>query len=176
MAGDSEHRGGSGMLQPYHREASDPDWLVRVGEFHGHLGPWVVIGALAGRDARERLAAGYWDIEVVCWMPPDRQRQPWSCILDGLQVATGASLGKQNIRFAFSPEVVRDGRSVVFVIRRPAGGRPAVGFAYRVNDKLAAMLAGMTPERLEAMSRDIAGRTASELFEIHPLSEAELKL
>lgn len=162
------------MLQHYHRDASDPDWLVRIGEFHGHLGPWIVIGAVAGRDARERLGAGYWDVEVVCWMPPDRQRQPWSCILDGLQVSTGATLGKQNIRFAYSPEVVREDRPVVHVIRRAAEGRPAVGFAYRVNDRLAARLAGMTPDRLEAMSREIAREPAEALFEIRPLTAAEL--
>lgn len=163
------------MLQHYVREASDPEWLVRAGEFHGHLGPWLVLGTMVGRDAVQRLhTPGFWSVEVVCWMPPERQRQPWSCILDGLQVGTGATLGKQNIRFDYSPEVVREGRAVVYAIRRASPDRPREGVAYRVSDRLAATLTKLDPARLEALSRSLAREAVADLFEIAPMSQADL--
>ena len=163
------------MLHPYAQQADDPDWLVRVGQFHGHLGPWVVIGAVAGRDAIERLhTRGYWDINVVCFMPPDRQRQPWSCILDGLQVSTGATLGKQNIRFAHDPQVLQDGRPAILVVNRtPASSAPAA-MLYHVSRELGASLASLDSERLEALSREIAARPVDWLFEVRTLNLSEL--
>ena len=78
-----------------------------------------MLGAIIGRDALKRLDTdGYWDIEVTVWLPPEHQRQPWSCILDGLQISSGATLGKQNIRMAWPPEATSTSRR----IGRSAGG------------------------------------------------------
>lgn len=163
--GHDHHTGGPGMLQMYEPQPSDAAWVRRLGEFHGHLGPWVIIGHMIGADARQRLRTrGYWDIEVVCWMPLERQKQPWSCILDGLQVATGATLGKQNIRFADSAEVLREGWPVVDIMTRPTPDHPATGLSYRPSESLSALMAGMSPDRLESLSREIASRRPAELF------------
>lgn len=165
---------GSGMLQHYHRQAGDPDWLVRAGEFHGHLGPWLVLGAMVGQDAVKRLdTEGYWDIEITVWLPPERQRQPWSCILDGLQVSSGATLGKQNIRMDWPAEAASAESPVVFVVRREAGSQPRKGYSYRLRPETAAEMAGLSPERLERLSRDLAGRSVENLFEVRPLPGAD---
>lgn len=71
--------------------------------FHGHLGPFVVIGAKMGDEALARLRfKKHFGVEVTveCAAQP-----PQSCLLDGLQVATGATLGKKNIVFIDSPLV-----------------------------------------------------------------------
>jgi formylmethanofuran dehydrogenase subunit E len=163
------------MLHHYQPEAADPDWLIRAGEFHGHLGPWLVLGSMIGQDALKRLDTdGYWNIEITVWLPPQRQRQPWSCILDGLQVSTGATLGKQNIRMAFSPEVTSANRPAVFVVRRETASAPRAGYAYRLKPQAAAELASLRPDRLEGLSRDIANRTVSDLFEVQPLPDNRL--
>ena len=164
-------------MEFYRQHPSDPDWLAKAAAFHGHLGPWVTVGAMIGHDARKRLATpGYWNVEIVCWMPPDKQRTPFSCILDGLQATTGATLGKQNIRFAWSPKVSPEGRPVVHVIRRPDRGQPASGLVYRVNDRLADTLSRIDPRRLEQISRRIAAHDPPELLNIRPMADHELAL
>ena len=162
-------------MQFYRPDPSDPDWLADAARFHGHLGPWVTVGAMMGRDAIRGLdTPGYWDVEVVCLMPPEKQQPPFSCILDGLQVTTGCTLGKRNIRFDHSPEVVRSGQPVVYVIRRPENDHAGQGLAYHLKDKLTSIMATITPDRLETISRQIAEHDIEELFEIRPLTPDEL--
>jgi len=65
-------------------------------EFHGHLGPYLVLGLLAGEYAIEKLGCKkYFGIEVSVW---GATKRPKSCLIDGLQLATGATYGKGNIR------------------------------------------------------------------------------
>ena len=74
-------------------------------------------------------------------------------------------MGKRNIRFDYSPEVVRNDRPVVYVIRRPIDDRPHAGLIYRINDRLADILANISSDKLEQISRDIANHDVKELFE-----------
>ena len=82
------------LPQPhYHRQPSDPAWLAAVVQFHGHLGPSVVGGTRMGMIGLRAVAAkGYFDLEVTCEGP--LAKPPQSCFLDGVQFATGATLGK----------------------------------------------------------------------------------
>ena len=89
----------------YHRDASDPEWLVFAAQFHGHLGPWAAAGIRLGMAAREAVGArGHFDIEVTCEGP--LAKPPRSCLLDGLQVATGATLGKRNLHWVQGDKIV----------------------------------------------------------------------
>ncbi len=154
--------------------ALDPEWLARASMFHGHLGPWLVTGLLVGRDAVRRLETpGQWLIDVTCWMPLDKQRTPFSCILDGLQVSTGATLGKQNIRFGYSEEVLLPGWPVVYIIRHEKPDRPAEGVMYEGTETLHRFFANVTPERLEQDSRKLATADVSELFRIEAMGANE---
>jgi formylmethanofuran dehydrogenase subunit E len=87
------------LPQPdYHRQAGDPDWLATVVQFHGHLGPAIVAGARMGMaGVRAVDAKGYFDVEVTCEGP--FVKPPQSCFLDGVQVGTGATLGKRSLRW-----------------------------------------------------------------------------
>ena len=87
------------LPQPhYHRQPSDPAWLAGVVQFHGHLGPSVVAGARMGMiGLRAVEAKGYFDVEVTCEGP--FARPPQSCFLDGVQVTTGATLGKRSLQW-----------------------------------------------------------------------------
>jgi formylmethanofuran dehydrogenase subunit E len=170
-AHEGAHHGGSAVPERYERQLEDPEWLARLGTFHGHLGPWVVIGHMIGTDALHRLdTPGYFEIEVVCWMPPEHQRQPWSCILDGLQVGSGATMGKQNIRFAWSAEMASEKGPVVQVLLHPSSERLGAGVEYRLRDDLTKWLATMKPDRVETMSRELATRTPESLFEVRTIS------
>ncbi len=89
----------------YERRDSDPAWLAYAAQFHGHLGPWATAGTRLGMAGlREVGAKGYFDVEVACEGP--FVKPPKSCFLDGLQVATGATLGKRNLHWARSEEIV----------------------------------------------------------------------
>jgi len=88
----------------YTRAKDDPDWLAYAAQFHGHLGPWATAGirlGIAGRRAVD--ARGYFDVNITCEGP--FEKPPKSCFLDGVQVATGATWGKRNIRWVPGDQV-----------------------------------------------------------------------
>lgn len=63
--------------------------------FHGHLGPYLVLGILAGELALKKLKVKkYFGLNVKVWGAADK---PKSCLVDGLQLSTGATYGKGNI-------------------------------------------------------------------------------
>ena len=89
----------------YEPEDSDPQWLTLSVQFHGHLGPWATAGARLGMAGRRDVdAEGYFDVEVQCEGP--FVKPPRSCFLDGLQVATGATLGKRNLSWKRSDGII----------------------------------------------------------------------
>ena len=80
------------------------DELERVVRHHGHLGGFAVLGYKAGQFLLDRLAAQrYFGMNVVLFCPP---QPPHSCMLDGLQLATGCSVGKANLALRASEQVV----------------------------------------------------------------------
>jgi len=89
----------------YHAEKGDPTWLVEATQFHGHLGPAIVFGCRAGMVALDTVGAqGYFDVEVTVKGPFDKP--PQSCVLDGLQLSTGATMGKHNLNVVVADEYV----------------------------------------------------------------------
>jgi formylmethanofuran dehydrogenase subunit E len=89
----------------YQPKPTDPAWLAKAVQLHGHLGPWVVAGARLGMaGARAVDAKNHFDVEVVCAGP--FQRPPQSCFLDGMQIGSGATLGKRTIEVVEAKELV----------------------------------------------------------------------
>lgn len=68
------------------------EWRAAVltNELHGHLGIYATIGVKMGIRAREYFNIGVDDIAVTTYAG---SRPPVSCMNDGLQVGTGASVG-----------------------------------------------------------------------------------
>jgi hypothetical protein len=86
-------RGGHGGH--VHHAAGWKDPLTAIRSFHGHLGPYVVLGYRMGRLALETTGSpGHFEISVVvhCTLKPPR-----SCLIDGVQLGSGCTLGKRNI-------------------------------------------------------------------------------
>jgi formylmethanofuran dehydrogenase subunit E len=70
--------------------------LKEAVKFHGHLGPYLILGILSGDFALKKLGAKkYFGLEVKVW---GANKKPKSCLIDGLQLSTGATYGKGNIR------------------------------------------------------------------------------
>jgi formylmethanofuran dehydrogenase subunit E len=74
--------------------------LGRAVDFHGHLGPFLILGIRMGVMARSMLKAqSYNDLTAVVFV---NRNPPTSCIADGVQIASGCTLGKGTIRVSES--------------------------------------------------------------------------
>jgi hypothetical protein len=81
--------------QPQGADAAGPP-LRRLAAFHGHLGPYVVLGYRAAVLAREKTGSpGYFDLEV---RPVTIGKPPQDCFVDGIQLGSGATTGKGNLK------------------------------------------------------------------------------
>jgi len=161
------------LPQPtYHKKASDPEWLPYVVQLHGHLGPWVVAGARMGMAGAKAVdAQGHFDTVVICEGP--FSKPPQACFIDGVQLGTGATLGKRTIHYVKSDEVV-------LKVKNPRTGKSV---EVRPTKKLLDLLNPVVPkqddpqadkkiaqnremERIEQVSRDIAAMPDAELLTI----------
>lgn len=68
-----------------------PEELNLLKRFHGHLGPYVVIGYRMGSMARETLDG---KLRAVSYTG---STTPLSCIIDGVQFSSSCTMGKGNI-------------------------------------------------------------------------------
>lgn len=94
---------------------------VITDEFHGHLGVFSIVGAKMGIKAREIFNVGpdYLTVFSFAGSVP-----PYSCINDGIQVSTGATLGQGTIEVSADsitrPEAIfrYKGKSMKLVLKK----------------------------------------------------------
>jgi inosine-uridine nucleoside N-ribohydrolase len=115
----------------HHHDAAAPDAAgplpagssveAYLRTFHGHLGPYVVIGYRLGRHALQATGSnGHFGIRatVHCKATP-----PQSCMADGVQLGSGCTLGKRNIALVaaegppFVEFVTTDGKRITLRLR-----------------------------------------------------------
>ena len=94
-----------------------PKRLLEAGvKFHGHLGPYLVLGLRMGVIAVRILKPkGLHELSVRVWT---KKTPPQSCLLDGIQVSSGCTLGKGNVRVEAAEHVratFRRGRRSVLI-------------------------------------------------------------
>jgi formylmethanofuran dehydrogenase subunit E len=151
----------------YHRQSSDPEWLSLVVQFHGHLGPAVVAGARMGMiGLRAVKARGYFDVEVTCEGP--LAKPPQACFLDGIQVATGATMGKRTLTWVQSDRLavrIKNTRTGQMIELRPA---PALmellaSFKSQTRAEVGHGPGQQDHERLEMIARKIAALPEQEI-------------
>lgn len=88
-------------LQPFVTEIINrhglEEWklVILTSELHGHLGIYSILGAKMALRAREVLGADIDELRVESFAG---LKPPLSCLNDGLQVGTGATLGHGTIR------------------------------------------------------------------------------
>lgn len=69
--------------------------LEQIKNFHGHLGPYVVIGYRMGKIANQKLGNNPFGKKATVYTGTT---PPISCIIDGIQISSGCTMGKGNIR------------------------------------------------------------------------------
>lgn len=73
-----------------------------LAAFHGHLGPYIVLGYRIGRYVKEHFCGDPFQMKATVFcdgMPPQ------SCLADGVQIGSGCTLGKRNIEIVSSSEI-----------------------------------------------------------------------
>lgn len=70
--------------------------IERGIELHGHLGPFLVAGIKMGHLALKELnSKGHNELDVLI---ETGTKPPLSCLIDGIQISTGCTMGKGNIK------------------------------------------------------------------------------
>ena len=77
-----------------------PEGLERLKLFHGHLGPWAVVGYRMGQIARKAFPYKLWVVVHTGSKPP------MSCLIDGVQFTSCCTMGKGNIKVADDNEAL----------------------------------------------------------------------
>lgn len=86
------------MPEIYHRHGRE-EWRIAVltNELHGHLGIYDIVGAKMGLRARQYFNVAVDELQVLSFAG---SRPPISCLNDGLQFSTGATVGHGTIAVA----------------------------------------------------------------------------
>lgn len=129
--------------------------LEKAAAFHGHLGPYLVLGLKAGEFAIKKLGCTkYFGLEVKVF---GAQEKPKSCLIDGLQLSTGATFGKGNI-FKFPGKQIRieiahlkKKAKIVLFLLRPVEDLLSLNKSYRDCELLAKKFYKMAPARIFAL-------------------------
>ncbi len=121
-------------------------------KFHGHLGPFLVLGLKAGLFANEVLGKDYFRTKATVETEP---RPPYSCFVDGIQIATGCTMGKCNIK-------IKRGNPISLTISR--NGRVLI---MKLKEEVLDFLVKMPSRKVvEQKAFEIMNKPINELFDI----------
>jgi len=126
------------------------DMLRWAVGFHGHLGPFLVLGLRAGLVGVKHLGNDPSNLKAIV---ETGTRPPRSCFIDGVQFASGCTFGKGNIEVKPSNNVsaifVKGERRIRLVVRDAI---------LRVLDEMA------SESQAETLGEEILQNTDAELF------------
>ncbi|MEM2896266.1 MAG: FmdE family protein [Candidatus Bathyarchaeia archaeon] len=98
------------------------DFMEKAEEFHGHLGPFLVLGLKIGLLGLKKLNMNRGsDGELHVTVMLDYSI-PFSCMIDGLQVSTGCTVGNKRLTVKDSSDFIveffnkRDNKCIVISI------------------------------------------------------------
>ena len=129
--------------------------LKSAEKFHGHLGPWLVLGLLIGEYGLKKInAKKYFGIDVKV---SGLRKKPRSCLIDGLQLSTGATLGKGNIHLNGAKKI-----NITFVNRE---NHKTVSIGIK-NEFLRNLNREMNHKEAEAMARKLFKISSSKIVQI----------
>ncbi len=126
-------------------------------DFHGHMGPYLVVGWKMGEIANRELGEDPFKMEalVKTGIGP-----PLSCIVDGIQFSTGCTLGKGNIKIQDEerPEATffKEGKSLTVNLK----------------DEVWREIKDASEGDLEHISKDILGKKEIDLFKVRVSDES----
>ena len=134
----------------------DNEPLTLVERFHGHVGPYVVLGYRMGRLAKMRLGVNAFGMSAEVYTNAE---PPMSCLLDGVQLGSGCTMGKRNITLHSEGRVEtlftsNDGRGLRIKVTPRVLEMLVPALAHKALFELSEVLMGMPDEELFEASLD----------------------
>jgi formylmethanofuran dehydrogenase subunit E len=124
--------------------------LQHAADFHGHLGPYLVLGLRMGLLAKTILEGDPFTMRAEIHT---LKRPPYSCIVDGVQLTSGCTLGKGNICIREDQKLcgifVKDSRKIEI----------------RVTPEIVEILTNLSGD-IEDCARTLFAKEDDELFEV----------
>ena len=127
------------------------DILKTIEQFHGHLGPYAVLGYKMGKIACERLGSDPFEKTVTV---STGTTPPISCIIDGIQLGSGCTLGKGNITVKYENTPKAE-----FLDKK--GNKITITLEKHVHQEIEE---NVTKENIISYSEDMFNRKNSDLF------------
>ncbi|UCC38542.1 MAG: formylmethanofuran dehydrogenase subunit E family protein [Candidatus Aminicenantes bacterium] len=129
------------------------EYLSKAIEFHGHLGPYLVLGLRAGLYANQILGKEPMETEAFI---KSKTTPPESCFADGVQFSTGCTFGKGNISLEES-----QGLQVTF-------RKDNKKLILRLRKEIIEEMNSLPPqeEAWEKLAKDLYKREIKKIFEI----------
>jgi formylmethanofuran dehydrogenase subunit E len=132
----------------------DKKLIKQAEEFHGHVGPFIVTGLKMGLLALEKLnAEKYSGMKVVV---ETGTTPPMSCIVDGIQMSTGCTLGKGNI------EVLPNNKPTASFTKKSDNQQIKI----TLKGKWLQEIANVSKESMQELAEKVLKTSPEELFEI----------
>ena len=131
--------------------------IDRAAGFHGHLGPFLVVGVRMGLAGVEALGgdASYEHLSISASLP---LRVPFSCIADGMQVSTRCTVGNRKLTLRDCEEVKaefrgKEGEVVIYLNR-----------SFLENLEMQLQPSAASDMRIRQLACEVAGKPENELF------------
>lgn len=133
--------------------------IKEAEKFHGHLGPFLVLGVRMGETAKKILEIAKEENVSLLVNAKLPFLTPFSCILDGIQVTTQCTIGNQKLKIENSSKEI----SANFQCLK--NGKK---LKIKVNPKMADALMKKFSEGLsnEELAWEIAGMPEDKLFSV----------
>jgi formylmethanofuran dehydrogenase subunit E len=129
------------------------DDLKKIEDFHGHLGPYAVIGYKMGKIASEKLGGNPFDKSAIVLTGTT---PPLSCIIDGIQIGSGCTLGKGNIK-------VHSANCAQVIFSNKEGNQIKITLKEKIRKEIET---NVTEENIIFYANDIYSRSENLLFNI----------
>lgn len=140
----------------WNRGEAPEDWWAEVERYHGHVGPWNVLGWRIGQAALRDFGAAWGDHTLNIYVHIPR-RTPYSCLIEGLMVGTGNSQGRLDLMLSEALST-----STIHVsIQRKSGGQTLV---YRPHARYLAKIETRPANELELLSKECAAMEEDDLY------------
>lgn len=133
--------------------------LEQVAYIHGAAGPFAVAGYRIGQRALKELGTprSKFTLSVVHKTPMQVQ---WSCVADGVQAATGVSVGKLSLKL----EEVSEDKMETIVSDRSTGKQ----FVFRLTASFSKRFFNLPHDQLAHAGEEVLAMSDEDIFTISP--------
>jgi formylmethanofuran dehydrogenase subunit E len=132
--------------------------IDKAADFHGHLGPFLVIGVRMGNAAKKALPQirKKEKLQITAKTPLST---PFSCVIDGIQVTTKCTIGNQKLKIENSRKEI----AAIFKLQN-SDNSLKVSVNPKVTEKLMKKLSSETSN--EELAWEIAAMPENQLLNI----------